>query len=88
MYTHRKAYEWFRKLPRWRKLGVLLGISLYFASFEYIHDFGVKHPVVAFAAVLTMILAGSEGHQACLASQATTQMPPRYAATGHSSAAA
>jgi hypothetical protein len=55
----RKAYRWWVGLRAIRKAGFIAGVICFLASYEYEHDFGVKHPFVALAGVLLMIFSGT-----------------------------
>ncbi len=53
-----KLRSWWKGLTRVRKIGFALGLGGYFGSYEYIHDFGIKRPKMAFLSVLLMIVSG------------------------------
>ncbi len=58
-----KLGSWWSRLTRLRKTGFLFGLVAFMASYEYIHDFGIKRPRIAFLSVLTMMIAGSSAKQ-------------------------
>jgi hypothetical protein len=42
-----------------RRIAFLSGGALYFGSYEYVHDFGIKHPFIGVVGVVIMMIAGS-----------------------------
>jgi hypothetical protein len=59
----KKARSWWRALSLPRRAGFSLGALTYFASYEYVHDFGVKHPIAAAVGVALMIVSGGLGRE-------------------------
>ncbi len=53
-----QARAWWASLSSLRRTGFLLGSAIYFGSYEYVHDFHVKHPLVGLCGVITMIVTG------------------------------
>ncbi len=55
MSPYSKAVRWWKQLSRPRRITFVAGLAAYFGSYEYIHDFGVKRPLLAAVGVLMMI---------------------------------
>lgn len=53
-----KISAWWKQLSMHRRIAFAAGLMAYFCSYEYVHDFGVKRPLLAAAGVLVMIAAG------------------------------
>ncbi len=48
---------WWAGLSPLRRAAFGVGVMMYMFSYEYVHDFGVKRPSLAFLAVAVMIFS-------------------------------
>jgi len=54
---YRMAKDWLVSLSVLRRISFSAGVITFMLSYEYEHDFGVKHPLLALAGVAAMILS-------------------------------
>jgi hypothetical protein len=56
--AYRMTRDWWGGLSLPRRVLFSAGVITFMLSYEYEHDFGVKHPLLAFVGVVAMILSG------------------------------
>ena len=56
---YQMAKDWWEGLSLPRRVLFSVGVITFMLSYEYEHDFGVKHPLLAFVGVAAMILSAA-----------------------------
>ena len=57
--AYRIARDWWATLSLPRRIVFSAGVITVMLSYEYVHDFSVKHPLPALLGVLAMIFSGA-----------------------------